>query len=197
MAGGAHLVIRQGPGLESKSMPDVCGIGNPEALREFQAESNPSHYRARYYDQTTGRFLSEDPIRFQSDGNFYGYTGNGPLNWFDPFGLDWIRYTGQTLTVYGGSFGDTSQTLQTCNATSGERPLQSPKYQHTEGGRVPEGKWRINLGLDPARPVRVNQDSSTKPAFGVQLIGPGSEDWGTWRARLEKVSVHDSRDNTF
>jgi RHS repeat-associated protein len=168
--------------------------------REFDTETSLYYYRARYYDQATGRFLDEDPIRFDGGVNFYEYTGGNPISWFDPFGLDWIRYTGQTLTVYGGSFGDTSKTLETCNATSGDLPLQSPKYQHTESGPVPEGKWRINLGLDPARPVGVTpyQDGyTTVPGLGVQWIGPGSPDRGTWRARLEKVSVQDNRVNTF
>ena len=62
---------------------------------------------------------------------------------------------------------------------------------------MPEGKWRINLGLDPTRGARVNPDSTTIPALGVQWLGPGSPDWGTWRARLEKVSVQDNRVNTF
>jgi RHS repeat-associated protein len=32
--------------------------------REFDTETNLYYYRARYYDPTTGRFLSEDPLRF-------------------------------------------------------------------------------------------------------------------------------------
>jgi len=42
----------------------------------------------RYYDSSTGRFLSRDPIK---DGrNWYSYCGNNPLKWADPTGLWFI-----------------------------------------------------------------------------------------------------------
>ncbi len=41
----------------------------------------------RYYDASAGRFLSRDPIGFDGGINLYGYTGNNPTNWSDPFGL--------------------------------------------------------------------------------------------------------------
>ena len=47
----------------------------------------PHFVRARYYDQTSGRFLSEDPLEFSGDGpNFYAYTLNNPVNYVDPMG---------------------------------------------------------------------------------------------------------------
>jgi RHS repeat-associated protein len=45
------------------------------------------YYRARYYDASVGRFLSEDPIRFNSNTvNFYAYVENNPINAIDPEG---------------------------------------------------------------------------------------------------------------
>ncbi len=56
--------------------------------REYDGESGLYYYRARYYDSHTGRFLSEDPIRFGAgDQNFYRYVFNSPLNFRDPDGL--------------------------------------------------------------------------------------------------------------
>jgi len=49
--------------------------------RELDTETNLYDYRARYFDPTTGRFLSEDPIRFEGGINFYRYAGNDPTNW--------------------------------------------------------------------------------------------------------------------
>jgi uncharacterized protein RhaS with RHS repeats len=44
--------------------------------------------RARYYDSSTGRFLSEDPLRFMAGGaDFYRYVNNNPVNFTDPRGL--------------------------------------------------------------------------------------------------------------
>jgi len=55
--------------------------------REFDSETNTYYYRARYYDQTTGRFLSEDPFQMSGDGpNFYSYTLDNPVNYVDPMG---------------------------------------------------------------------------------------------------------------
>jgi RHS repeat-associated protein len=56
--------------------------------RESDSETGLYYYRARYYDPTTGRFLSEDPSAFDADQNFYRYVGNNSTNSADPFGLD-------------------------------------------------------------------------------------------------------------
>ena len=44
-------------------------------------------YRARYYDPSRQRFLSEDPTGFGGgDANLYAYTFNSPTNFTDPTG---------------------------------------------------------------------------------------------------------------
>jgi RHS repeat-associated protein len=44
--------------------------------------------RARYYDPSIGRFVSEDPLEFLGGGpNFYAYVGNDATNLIDPLGL--------------------------------------------------------------------------------------------------------------
>lgn len=45
------------------------------------------YYRARYYDPSTGRFISEDPLGFLAGRNFYPYVANSPLNFTDQLGL--------------------------------------------------------------------------------------------------------------
>lgn len=46
-----------------------------------------SYHRARYYDFQIGRFISEDPLRFYTNPNFYMYTSNEPTRFVDPLGL--------------------------------------------------------------------------------------------------------------
>ena len=56
--------------------------------REFDEEIELYYYRARYYNATTGRFLSEDPIGFAGlDTNLFRYVGNTVINFRDPSGL--------------------------------------------------------------------------------------------------------------
>ncbi|MBI3949254.1 MAG: hypothetical protein HY314_02200 [Acidobacteria bacterium] len=67
------------------------GLTNPYTYtgRELDAESGMYYYRHRYYDPAIGRFSTEDPIGLSGGINFYAYVGNNPVNWIDPFGLEW------------------------------------------------------------------------------------------------------------
>ncbi len=55
--------------------------------REFDSETGLYYYRARYYDPTAGRFLSEDLIPQVDGHDAYAYVGNNPLIFRDPLGL--------------------------------------------------------------------------------------------------------------
>ncbi len=55
--------------------------------REFDTETGIYYYRERYYDPVSGRFLSEDPLRFKTNVNFYPYAVNDPTRFNDPMGL--------------------------------------------------------------------------------------------------------------
>jgi RHS repeat-associated protein len=55
--------------------------------REFDTETGLSYYRARYYESSIGRFISEDPIGFAAGPNSYAYVGNNPIKRIDPSGL--------------------------------------------------------------------------------------------------------------
>jgi RHS repeat-associated protein len=55
--------------------------------RELDQESGLYYYRARYYDPTAGRFLTEDPVDFLGGENFYEFVLSNPINRLDPLGL--------------------------------------------------------------------------------------------------------------
>ena len=55
------------------------------------SESDVYYLRARYYDPTTGRFLTQDPLPGWAGApktqNRYAYVLNNPVRYTDPFGL--------------------------------------------------------------------------------------------------------------
>ena len=56
--------------------------------REYDSESGLYYYRARYLDQSSGRFVSGDPALFNGlDTNLYRYVLNRPTSFMDPSGL--------------------------------------------------------------------------------------------------------------
>ena len=63
-----------------------ASLENPMPMCATATFGEESYYRARYHDATVGRFLAEDPIRFDAGNNFYAYVGNNPGEWTDPLG---------------------------------------------------------------------------------------------------------------
>jgi RHS repeat-associated protein len=56
----------------------------------FEKETGSIYLRARYYDPTIGRFITEDSYWGEANDplslNLYTYVGNNPINLFDPTG---------------------------------------------------------------------------------------------------------------
>lgn len=68
------------------AQPDAAGRFG-FAGREWDADSGLYYNRARYYDPELGRFISVDPIGFNSgDFNLYRYAANRPVSANDPLG---------------------------------------------------------------------------------------------------------------
>lgn len=54
----------------------------------YDAESGLHYNYFRYYDPSTGRYITSDPIGLRGGTNTYIYVRNNPLKYIDPFGLD-------------------------------------------------------------------------------------------------------------
>ncbi len=95
--GSAHQIVDAAGQLKNSYDYDVWGethtlsmtIPNTFLFTGREAgENGLSQYRLRFYDPSVGRFISEDPIHFESgDINFYRYVYNSPANMVDPLGL--------------------------------------------------------------------------------------------------------------
>jgi RHS repeat-associated protein len=58
------------------------------ASGEYDYDTKQEHFGARYYDPSTGRWTSQDPLSFGGgDSNLYRYVGNNATNRVDPSGL--------------------------------------------------------------------------------------------------------------
>ncbi len=64
------------------------GVTNPlhYAARYLDTETGLYYDRARYYDPSLARFVSQDPIGLAGGINPYAYVGNDPVDARDPFG---------------------------------------------------------------------------------------------------------------
>ncbi|PYT38519.1 MAG: hypothetical protein DMG45_23335 [Acidobacteria bacterium] len=54
--------------------------------RESDTETDLYYYRARYYNSTLQRFISEDPVGLRGGLNLFRYVHNDPVNFKDPSG---------------------------------------------------------------------------------------------------------------
>jgi RHS repeat-associated protein len=66
--------------------------------REWDAPSGLYHYRARWYEPSTGRFISEDPV---PAANLYHYALGSPTDLADPSGRDSLADQSATQMIIG------------------------------------------------------------------------------------------------
>ena len=79
------------------------------------------YYRNRYYDPTTARFISEDPIGWASgQTNAYAYVNGNPVQFSDPEGLQFVPalpYSPIPGGRAGFSIRDHDRRLEVCRST--------------------------------------------------------------------------------
>ncbi|WP_162006865.1 RHS repeat-associated core domain-containing protein [Roseimaritima sediminicola] len=98
--------------------------------RDWDADVELQNNRARWYDPTTGRWLSQDPIGFAAgDSNLYRYVGNQPTTKSDPsglFGVDFHFYTIYSLFRARGWDHQTSYEVAGWSQYVDNEPTTSP-----------------------------------------------------------------------
>ena len=86
-AWGRLLGIYNGAGASVSDQQSPIGNRFLFQGREYSWASGLYHFRARWYDPVTGRWLSNDPIGISGGLNQYAFCGNDPVNYTDPLGL--------------------------------------------------------------------------------------------------------------
>lgn len=141
----------------------VTVTGSPDGnTLQFTGRENDStglyYYRARYYNPTFQRFITEDPLGFVAgDVDLYTYVGNSPPNFTDPTGLcigPFVLSCGALIgaAITAGFIGyDVSQLVR--------------------GGRKDLTENLKNLGLDllpGGRAVRATTAATTRAIIAIQ-----------------------------
>jgi RHS repeat-associated protein len=78
---------------------EYSAFGETLTVDGLHADNLPYRFSTHYHDQEAGllyaknrfirdgRFLSRDPLEENGGSNLYGFVGNDPVNYFDPWGL--------------------------------------------------------------------------------------------------------------
>lgn len=131
--------------------------------REFDLETGIYEYRARYYDQNVGRFISEDPIAFRGGVNFYRYVLNNPAINVDPPGLGpngwgnkgWTWTTRANCFIsYYACLAHIAETRQSLDQMTDGAAMNASDAMGSQGGY---DNQRLKCGL--------NQDQNCKDAL--------------------------------
>jgi RHS repeat-associated protein len=89
------------------AIPDLYLAASPESKTKLftgfkaapfvEPATGLAYFRARWYDPSTGTFLTPDPMGYQDSSNLYAAFGNDPVNNSDP--------NGECATCVGASVG--------------------------------------------------------------------------------------------
>jgi RHS repeat-associated protein len=134
--------------------------------REFDSEIALYYMRARYFDPTTGRFLSEDPLGPKKEGpNLYEYVSNNPIMSVDPLGrfkIDKTCTDHPCVSIGGGGPNNPTQAPHQANvqqllqqagdeACSNLNGITDPKLRSCIQRRCKSGKIDCSDNCAPGR----------------------------------------------
>jgi RHS repeat-associated protein len=151
--------------------PDNDGLAFGLNLRfpgqYFDAETGLHYNYFRYYDPSTGRYITGDPIGLAGGLNTYGYVSNNPVNFIDPFGLKSVSigFGGGFQYGPGGANASTSVGIDSNGSVC---------MQFTKCGQVGFGyQGGLGISVSASQSNFCEGDSSSEGIFGEGAAGFG------------------------
>ena len=159
----------------------LTGAANTSSYQYTGRENDGTglyYHRSRYYHPALQRFVAEDPIEFRGgDINLYGYVGNNPTHFTDPFGLaldDWYGFPSWSEHVNRNRYNR-------CPA----RPPHTWQQIRMSGGRYdpdPEQLWTkpwptLKYRSDIGNECKYGPDGKIMPDAGTYNYGANPRTW--------------------
>jgi RHS repeat-associated protein len=126
---------------------DLPGNG---PCRRATRSSTSRYYGHRYYNPSSGRWLSRDPIEEEGGLNIYGFVKNSPLNFIDRDGRDLFF-----ITDPGYPQPD---------------PAETEIAIKIKNGIVPNCHLFIYIGHNRPNPPRLPPNITTEPCGGASVV---------------------------
>ena len=150
----------------------------------YDEELGYTYLRNRYYDNASGRFISEDPVR---DGlNWYSYCGGNPIDLIDPMGL--FDYNTK-LSYDPGHYSDDVKALQNelawhgyledsdIDGYFGGNTLAAVNQYKEDNGLWNDGEYYGVVGLTTWKHLGLMYREQTDIDAGVQIMTIGAKQY--------------------
>jgi uncharacterized protein RhaS with RHS repeats len=105
----------------------------------------------RYYDPTTGKYITPDPIGLVGGINIFAYSESNPVNWFDPDGL--LKFNAEYIVKLAASVKariGPAKLEGSVDLGSQHTPIFGPEYV-TQSVKVKADLLLVELGLGAER----------------------------------------------
>lgn len=128
---------------EAETLGLAAGGGSDESLDEFFAARMHAHpftdpatrlnyVRARWYDATTGSWLSPDPKGYVDSSNLYAFCGGDPINCSDPTGEAGVKETALSVLGWGAGVLESASDMVISASVVGTARQVKQKYERVK-----------------------------------------------------------------